>query len=261
MQLQQQVNAIVNDLSNRSLAFKEEYTKQIKRTKQQWIAKRHQFEMEKLQMILPSKNGVLPIGTEVTRSYCSYRDQLGYYNAIGSCLADIVDAVDSIANGIIQNKKFTEVFTMPSPPAYFDPEALKKIQQAEASKRQELNDLTLQCRTAEDQRSCAWKKLLKIKGEHKMHHHLYTSSGSYRLIQLDASNYTRFPLPSLQESHLESIPQIMGHLPVFASFTPSMRTTFLADKVDVSLLAKHSFSALRKRIATVEESKKCVPTL
>ena len=168
---------------------------------------------------------------------------------LGTCMADIVDAVDNIAHGRIQNYFFNEPFIPPPPPPGFDPQALEQSSQREANKRNELNNLTLKHRVAEEERSRAWKKLLKVKGDNKMQQKLYTSAGTYRIHQLDANNCNRFPMPNLQQCGLEEIPQMGTHLGSISSFTPAPLPTrpepFAEDA------SKYCFTATRKRMAAV----------
>jgi len=165
------------------------------------------------------------------------------------CLADIVDAVDSVAQGTVQNERFSEPFVMPPLPAGFDHEALERGKQVESAKRNELNAVALRYKTSEDERSRAWRKLLKVKGERKMPQQVPTNAGTYRIVLLDASSFNRFPMPQLREAALEALPQ-PSHLASISSFTPAARQAPIFSGNDRS--SRYSLSAVRKRIATAE---------
>ena len=185
----------------------------------------------------------------MTQAFSAHQDRMGFCREIGTCMADIVDAVDNIATGRMQNYVFNEPFIPPPPPPGLDLQTLEQHKQVEASKRSELNNLTLKHRVAEEERSRAWKKMLKVKGDHKMQQKLYTSAGTYRIHQLDANNFNRFPMPNFQQCGLEEIPQMGTHLSSISSFTPAPLSTppepFAEDT------AKHCFTAMRVRMATV----------
>lgn len=249
--VKQDINALTSQLSNQAHAFKEQYSIQIRHAKNQWNADRVHFEKEKLQKLLPSRNGIKPTGTPLTQSYSSHRDQLNLAKEVGTCLADVVDTVDSIALGTVQNEHFSEPFVRPAPPAGFDAEALERGKQLETFKRNELNALTLRVRSCEDERLHAWKKLLKVKGEHKMQQQLCTSTGTWRNIQLDANNHSKFPMPALQQSGLETLPN-PGNLGNASSFTPRVRKVPSSSE-DAN---RYSLSAVRKRIAPGSAPKK-----
>ena len=249
MTIQQQLNTAQLEMSNQTHSFKDQYNFQFQQAKHHWIAKRTRFEQEKLQRVLPSRNGKFPTGTQMTQTYMAHQDRTGLCRELGTCMADIVDAVDNIAHGRIQNYFFNEPFIPPPPPPGFDPQILEQSSQREANKRNELNNLTLKHRVAEEERSRAWKKLLKVKGDHKMQQKLYTSAGTYRIHQLDANNCNRFPMPNLQQCSIEEIPQMATHLSAASSFTPAPLSTPPEQCAEDA--SRHCFTATRKRMAAV----------
>ena len=249
MHVQQQINTLVHEVSNQAHAFKEQYSIQIKQARNQWNANRLHFENERMQKLLPSRRGINPTGTQTTQSFRASQDRvaLGINKEVGTCLADIVDAVDSIAQGAVQNERFSEPFVVPPPPPGYDPEALERGKQLESSKRNELNNLTLRQRNSEDERNRAWKKLLKVKGEHRMQHQILTGGGTFRWIPLDPNNCSRFPMPELQHSSFEHLQQGGAHLDSVSSFPPQARWAPPAGSGDNS--SRYSLSAVRRRIA------------
>jgi len=200
--------------------------------------------------MFPSRNGMTPTGTQMTQRFSAHQDRLGICSEVGNCLADIVDAVDNIAEGKLQNERFSEPFNIPPPPPGFDHEALEKAKQMEEAKRNELNALALRQRSVEDERNKAWKRMLKVKAENNMPQNIYSASGQYRAIQLDINNYSRLPVPSLHQCHsLEGVPQVGGQHENLASFTPSER--MVPGEHGDPASNKYSLSATRARVAAI----------
>jgi len=246
--VQQHLNSLRHEINNQTHAFKDQYSIQLQQARNQWHANRLHFEKEKMKRLLPSRNGMNPTGTQMTQAFSAHQDRMGLCREVGFCMADIVDAVDNVAKGRIQNHHFTEPFIAPPPPTSLDPELLNKSKQVETAKSNELNALTLKYRLAEEERSRAWKKLLKVKSDHKMQQKLITSSGTYRYIQLDASNCNRFPVPNLQQCMLEEVQQMGTHIGSISSYKPAPRPP-PPSKEDGDAASKYCFTATRKRVA------------
>lgn len=136
--------------------LKNEYNARVLFAKDQHLKKRRAFEDQKLTMLLPSRNNRPRIGTRTTQAY-SVRDSVS--NVVGDCLADIVDAVDNIGQGLAQNQKFTEEFRVPPAPAF------EQLMSNEIAWGKEMQMLNAKLRSSEEERHRSWKKMLKVKNE------------------------------------------------------------------------------------------------
>jgi hypothetical protein len=217
---------------------------QVALAKNRWNVERRTFETNKLNLMLPSKNGCVPVGTRMTQSYKALG---GITEIVADCLADIVDCVDSVGQGLIRNERFMEPFVPPPPSP--DGEALQHVKQLEATKRNELNSFTLRLRTSEGERLRAWRKMLKTKVEFDIPHQHFSSSGQTRMIQLDQHLCSSLPLPALNITAAQGVPQELPGRSFVASYTP-MHTVRPPPSTTTMSESKYSTARVRDRISS-----------
>ena len=75
--------------------------------KNDWIKGRQQFDYDKLNSLLPSRLGRQPVGTTRTQQFGTRPDSAGISRTVSHALADIVDAVESVAHGRVSTPTIT----------------------------------------------------------------------------------------------------------------------------------------------------------
>jgi hypothetical protein len=244
-QLQMQLNTLAADLKHHSDNLNSEYFAQVQIAKHMWNNGRIQFETNKLNRMLPSRSGRVPIGTQITQHYRTRPDRTGRAEAIGDCLADIVDCVDGIAQGRLRNEH-CEPFVAP---VLSDLESLQRAKQVEATKRLEFNALTLRLRTSEGDRMRAWRRLLKVKADFKSPYQ-FMHNGTWRSIDLDPTSCASLPMPGLSATATQRVvePTNMGQAFV-SSYTPSHAARYPPAGSMLMSDSKYSTARVRDRIA------------
>jgi hypothetical protein len=237
-----------------------EYSVEVAIAKNRWNKQRQQFEHHKLEKMLPSRWGRTPSGTQTTRNYAARHDQIS--TPVASCLADIIDSVDLISIGKLQNEKFQEPYNCPAPPnlgnVVVDQEsgetAMQRQQRIEASLRQEVNTVAVNLRSSEDERQRAWKKMLKTKAEFDLPTHQVTNMNGGR-IHVDLNNYHVMALPALQASAQQNIPQEAASKSMLPSYAPVRSYTATLAMAAANAAAannsdsKYSAARVRERIS------------
>jgi hypothetical protein len=246
--LQTQINQLAAQIRTLSQNVQSDYVIQVALAKNCWNLERRSFETNKLNQLLPSKNGCVPTGTRMTQAYKSLPSHIaGLPEIVADCVADIVDCVENIAQGRIRNERFSEPFVVPKPSA--DVEALQHAKQVEATKRNELNSFTLRLRTSEGERLRAWRKMLKTKAEFDIPHQHYSSTGQIRVVQLDQNLCNTLPLPALHLTATQGVPQELPGKSFVASYTP-MHTVRPPPSSAYMSESKYSTARVRDRIAS-----------
>lgn len=209
--MQQQLQRIMNEQRNVEQQWNNEYSVQVAIAKNRWLQARRQFDHNRLNNLLPSRQNYQIRGTQMTQTYRTRPDRTGISDQVGQCLGDVVDAVEGILQGILQNSRFTEQFVPPPVPAGFDPDRAKRLKQMEAQTRNETNELAVRISKLEDQRKRSWKKLLKTKADFDIpHEHISSSTGMVKMVQVTGSNYGSIPPPNLQLNSLQHVPRSLG---------------------------------------------------
>jgi hypothetical protein len=258
--VQNQLNSFVYENRGQISKLQNEYSVEVAIAKNRWNKQRHQFEHHKLDKMLPSRWGRSPSGTQTTRNYAARHDQLS--TPVATCLADIIDSVDLIAMGNLQNEKFQEPYNPPAPPdfggAVVDQEsgetAMQRQQRIEASLRQEVNTVSVYLRSCEDERQRAWKKMLKTKAEFDLPSHQVTNMNGGR-IHVDLNNYHVMALPALQASAQQNIPQEAASKSMVPSYAPIRSYTATLAMASAAAAAannsdsKYSAARVRERIS------------
>jgi hypothetical protein len=245
--LQNQVNQLAQQIRALTQSVQSEYMLQVTMAKNRWTLDRCAFETNKLNQMLASRNGIMPTGTLLTQSYKSRPDRyiVGLNEVVATCIADIVDCVDNIGNERMHNHHFQEQFVIPTPNA--EVETLHRAKEMESSKRQEMTSCTQKLRTSEGERLRAWRKMLKAKMEFDIPHQHFSSSGQVRVVRLDPQMCASLPLPTLQVTATQDVPQELPSRPSVASYTP-MHTTRTKPSEASASESKYSTARVRERI-------------
>lgn len=223
--------------------MKSQLEMQTKTSKDAWLAKLENFNEQKLNATLLSRHGHPRTGSLATQQY-GRRDALAL--EVSDCLADVADAVDKIAQGMIRNEKFTETFTAPTRP----PEYEQSINY-ESMLIQQGQTLMSSLRTSEEERNRCWKKMMKTKAEFEV------GSGARGS---DVNRYATMPLPLLRATAPQILPQKMHH-PALSLYTPKARIIRPKESASASE-SKYSAARIKERIsddgtvAPVSEPKK-----
>jgi hypothetical protein len=247
--LQNQINTLAQQIRALTQSVQSEYMVQVSLTKNRWNLDRCAFETNKLNQMLPSRNGIMPTGTLVTQGYKSRPDRfaVGLNEIVATCIADIVDCVENIAHGRIRNDRFQEPFVLPASSA--DVEALQRAKQMESTKRNDLNSYTLKLRTSEGERLRSWRKMLKTKMEFDIPHQHFSSSGQVRVFRLDQHLCSSLPLPALHQTAAQDVPQELPGQSSVATYKP-MHTVRPPPNPAPLSESKYSTARVRERIAS-----------
>lgn len=247
--LQNQVNQLSQQIRALTQSVQSDYMVQVSLAKNRWNLDRCSFETNKLNKMLPSRNGIMPTGSIMTQSYKSRPDRIavGLNEIVANCIADIVDCVDNVGSGRMRNEHFQDPFVLPTPSA--DVDALQRAKQLETTKRNELSTCTLKLRTSEGERLRAWRKMLKTKMEFDIPHQHQSSTGQTRLIRLDPSMCTTLQLPALHQTAAQNLPQDLPGRSSVATYTP-MHTARTQPSQATQSESKYSTARVRERIAS-----------
>jgi hypothetical protein len=243
--LQASHSGALYDYRAKQHSLQNDYSVRLAIASNQWNKSRHQFEQEKLNKLLPSRNNRVPNGTQLTQNFKGRVDPMGISQQVGNCLADVVDAVEEISTGRVTNEPFTEKFTFPPfPDPVVHPETGETFSQRhrrlEEMLLQEISSAKHKLRSSEDDRQRAWKKMLRTKAEFDLSHPY-----NGRNIQVNLSNYSHFPVPSLRQSTAQSVPHMAGASHSTGVYTP--RVAPLAP-VETDSTKKYSAARVRERI-------------
>ena len=247
--LQNQVNQLSQQIRTLTQSVQSDYMVQVTLAKNRWNLDRCSFETKKLNQMLPSRNGIMPTGSMMTQSYRSRPDRIavGLNEIVATCIADVIDCVDNIANGRLRNERFQEPFVLPTPST--DVDALHRAKQLETTKRNDLNTCTLKLRTSEGERLRAWRKMLKTKMEFDTPHQHYSSTGQARLIRLDPNLCSTLQLPALHQTAAQDVPKELPGRSSVATYTPMHTVRTQPSQVPLSE-SKYSTARVRERIAS-----------
>lgn len=243
---QQKIQEELNIRRHGNAIMRNQAEMHIAKLKEAWYAKWKQFNDGKLNAVLPSRHGFPRTGSFATQQY-GRRDALCL--EISDCLADVVDAVDKIAQGAVQNEKFSEPLILPPMP----PEYEQSIKY-ETVLAQQCQTLMLNIRASEEDRNRCWKKMLKTKAEFEV------GSGAKGV---DASRFAMMPLPPLRTTAPQRLPQQM-YRPALSTYTPKARIVRQTEPATGSSASDSKYSAARIKerisddgtVAPVSEPKK-----
>lgn len=186
-----------------------------------WHHRRQQFENQKLNTMLPSRNNRPIQGTGLTQRYRALPDRSGISDVVGGCLGDVVDAVESISMGMMRNEIFNERF-VPSTDGN-ESEIPARLRQMEAARRNELNEVTLRINQLEEVRKKAWRKVMKTKAELDLPHQHVSHTGAVQTIHLNMSNYGSIQVPVLTQGGLLKAPTDVFGASTIATYAPKAR--------------------------------------
>jgi hypothetical protein len=181
--LQTKINNLSYQQRNQEHQYTTEYAANYAMAQTTWIQRKKQFDHTKLNKLLPSRRGIARQGTRMTQFYHMTRpDRSGISEQVGDCVADVVDAVESIAQGVLRNEYFSEPFTRPEVSLGFGRENLARMMQKERELRARLDESMKQMNEHEDFRKKAWRKVMKTKAEFELPEYQYMSNGAVRYV-------------------------------------------------------------------------------
>ncbi len=192
-----------------------------------WLVKLKIFNDRKLNRALPSRQGHPRTGSFLTQQY-GRRDAFAL--EISDCLADVVDGVDKIVQGMVPNEKFMEPFTLPPLPPEFD-----QSLNYEKALFQQSQTLMQTLRASEDERNKCWKRMMKTKGE-------------FEGGRADANRYASMPFPPLRSTAPQLLPQQLSR-PALSTYTPKARIVRQAEPNQSASESKYSAARIKERIA------------
>jgi hypothetical protein len=180
-----------------------DYSVQLAVARNHYRKKRRAFDEKKLATVLPSRYGQPLTGTLVIQNFARRSPDAGQ---VADSLADVVDAVEGIALGLVRNEVFTEEFVPPPmPPGVGEDHASALAKQSAV--------ITAKLRASEDERTRCWKKMLKTKAEFEM-----PSSGR----RMDPNRFNAMPAPALRTSTSQTLPRQVER-PAEPTYTPAAR--------------------------------------
>jgi hypothetical protein len=225
---QNKLNSFLADLRTQQVVH-QDYQVKLAVARNRWNKRRIQFEQSKLNMLLPSRHGTYSAGTNYIQRYAARPDHTGIAQHVSQCLADIVDVVDNAARGRIRLERFNEKFIPPPDPRGVDSTTGETMQQkqkrTEKELRQEIENLNQKLRSSEENRSNAWKKVLKTKAECGIMHDLSVGGGPSKLTKVDISTALTIPVPVLRQTTTQNIASSSQgpSNPTHGSYTPAAR--------------------------------------
>lgn len=203
-----------------------------------YIAEKIVHDDLRLPTLLPSKLGKVPEGTQLIKH--NMMVSVGDRNVVASCLADVVDGAITVAEGKSVIPAFQD-FIPPNPPG-FDFETGEDMRQRqhrlENEYRSQYNLMNAQFQTSEQERSKAWRKMMKTKADFDIPHE-HVMGGMRQSIRVTSSNYNQIPMPTFQGSANVALPRdtsrqggsVASYRPPSSS-GPGMSTSkYSADKV------------------------------
>jgi hypothetical protein len=239
-----------------------EHAKRVAEAKQRWMKEKSEHDMKRLQIVLPSRRGQQPEGTERVKQFLYNAGQNAQRSAVGLCLADVIDGSLMIAEGKVPLEKFKDFVPPPAPG--IDPrtgeDMASRQHRVESEYRSKYNLVNTQFQASEAERQRAWKKMMKTKAELGLVHEQVLPGSNYtRTFKVDHSNFNQIPLPPLRASVQVSIPrEFQQNKIVVASYTPPTATMTSGAASD----SKYSAAKIRERkgadgtVAPVSEPKK-----
>jgi hypothetical protein len=184
-----------------------DYNVKLAIAKNNWNQRREQFEQQKLDQMLPSRrSGGGVYGSDFSRLYTMRQDNVSPF--VGTCMSDIIDAVEHSAQGSIPHPMFTERFAPPpAPTANPGQFGQQQTEHMIKDRREKLAAYTNKLRVCEEDRTRAWRKMMKTKSELSgSHYQIATYNGQQRRMVVDATNHSLFPMPGLRQSLSETMP-------------------------------------------------------
>jgi hypothetical protein len=221
--ISEQIRAILYDQQQRRHGMQHDHL-QFNAERNRWHSRRQQFEHQKLNAMLPSRNNRPSQGTHLTQRYRTLPDRSGIVDVVGECLSDVVDAVDAVARGLIRNDIFNERFIPPSGGEGNDSEQVLRLRQVEAARRNELNEVTLRINQLEEVRKKAWKKAMKTKAEFELPHHHVSNNGTMQVVHVTMGNYSAIPMPILTQGSLLTVPKDIFASSSIKTYTPKKKS-------------------------------------
>ena len=220
----------------------------------EWMKRLQSFNNEKLNNSLKSRWNQQAQGTPYTGHYGNLPDPIR--KEVARCGADLVDAVEMIAEGKLANPKFNEPFVPP-------PDNMTRLSEIDHSSGQPLaqqrqriqqhykkesDALAQQFRQAEEERQRCWRRMLKVKGELNIPQ-LVVSNHRPTQIPITDQNYHLIPLPSIAMAGFESVPREMDvSRSVLPTYIPAHNTRAPAPTVGDSE-SKYAIARVRARIS------------
>lgn len=211
-------------------SLRQDYAVQVAAEKNRYHKRRIQYEQNILNNVLPSRNGAFRTGTSYIQRYMTRPDHTGISHHVGDCLADIVDVVDGVVNGMIRLDHFQETFVPPPNNYGIDPvtgeSILQRQQRIEKDLRQDIEELSHKLRTSELARSNQWKKMLKTKCDYSIPHDISMGGGPPRNVKLDYNTASNVPVPALRQTSTQNLYQNSNTLlsnTTMGSYKPAAR--------------------------------------
>lgn len=178
-------------------SIQDDYNRKYVLEYQQFQARRSQHNTQKLNYLMPNRHNPqhFPEGTAITNMYMRQPDPRR--QIVAQYLGSMVDAVSAVASGQKQNAKFQGSFIPPPKPGT----QFEQKKRMEEQVRNELNNIGFKLRASEEDRSRAWKRMMKAKAECE-----FPQSHGHRRI-----DYNSVQLPPLRQSTTQSIPHSVSY--------------------------------------------------
>jgi hypothetical protein len=204
----------------------------------EWLRRQQTFNNEKLNQTLKSRRNQSAQGSQMTKWYATRPEIL--YKETASCLADVIDAVDMIAEGSLVNPKFNEPFIPPP-----DTSRANEAQRIQVHYKKESDALAHKFRLGEEERQRAWRRMLKVKGESQLTQSIM-SNGRQFSYPVNEGNHLTFPMPSIALATMEAPPrELSAPRAAFPSFAPVHNPRI----PEPSAASKHTAARVRARPA------------
>jgi len=236
--LQAQLNHLV--MENRTFMSQLSSDYQVKLTvaHKNWDIRRRESDAQKMNSLLPHRNNPnhMPQGTPMTHLYMRQPDPVR--QVVAQYVGSMVDAVEKVEQGVLAHNPYREPFRPPPQP---DGHIAHK-RRMEEQVQQELNNVIQRLHNNEDERSKAWKRMIKTKAELDVPHHNMRTR-----VELNLNNYNLIPLPPLRHSAAQNVPQqIYTTTSTYASYIPQARSQQAVSQSQ----SKYSAAKVRARVAS-----------
>jgi hypothetical protein len=199
-----------------------EYSIQVAKEKQLWMTEKRAHDATRLQSLLPSKSGNSAEGTPLIMAYVRTNANNGMQAAVGKCLADVIDGSLLVSEGRAPIPKFKDFVLPPRPVVNEDTgeDMAQRQRRVETDYRNRYNLVTAQLQKSEEERTSAWRRMMKAKADLELYHQAVVS-GTRSSILVHQNNHQNFPLPPLRGSVTATMPRELTRQPAhMASYRP-----------------------------------------
>lgn len=152
--------------------IKHEWSAKATHEKRRWLHQKAEYDANRLKKFMPTNWNAIPTGTRFTKAVVQKYREGTIPHVVGTCVADIVDAIEIKQSGSVRDEPFAP-FRVPPQPTFetyvVDQNTGETMaQHAQRNQRtfqQELQAVQMKLGAAEEERKRAWKKLMKVKAE------------------------------------------------------------------------------------------------